>query len=99
MDRIFLQLEPDGTMKGKLESERVPGQGPDLPPDFIEVTDLPLPLGKASWDELHRHVYNRTTKKFTPPPPDPDEIKRGELRVKPTATWSTQDKDDAQRLL
>ena len=41
MRRHFVQLEPDGTAKAEVWSERVPGSGPDLPADFVEVTSEP----------------------------------------------------------
>jgi len=97
--RTFLQLESDGTVKAILSSSKVPGTGPKLPSDFIEVTSETLPPGKNAWDELLLSQYKRAGKVFTDPPPNADDVRRNGLKGKDIATWNTQDKDDAQRLL
>ena len=41
MTRHYVQLEADGTARAELYADRVPGSGPDLPADMINVTDEP----------------------------------------------------------
>lgn len=46
MARHFVQLDVDGeTVKAELYSDSVPGVGPDIPADFVEVQDDESYLG------------------------------------------------------
>ena len=101
MSRIFLQFESisDKTIKAKLESNSVPGVGPGLPADFIEVTSTSFPSGITSWDQVVGYAYNEGDGSFTAPPA-PAPTKRDQLKAKPKATWTTEDIAEAlQELL
>ena len=39
--RHFVELEPDGTVKAEVYSDHVPGAGPDIPANIVEVTSEP----------------------------------------------------------
>jgi len=106
--RLFMQFLPDGQLFHLLESSKVPGVGPAIPADFVEVTALPIPAavkvpGDAyrSWERMLQGFYNRGTKKFTLPAPEtpsPAELRKQELKDQPTP-WSDAERDEYLRLL
>jgi hypothetical protein len=55
--RKFIQFDAEGRVTGQLESLRVPGYGPDIPDDFVEVTDRT----DGPWEGK---IYDRATDTF-----------------------------------
>ena len=93
--RVFLQIL-NNKVNAVLYSDKVPGVGPGLPSDFIEATNMRLPLGAGTWDEVLGYTYDSGNGSFTPPPPPP-QTRREQLKA--NTTWTTQDRDDAIREL
>ena len=93
--RTFLQLDSN-VVKARLNSASVPGEGPGLPSDFIEVTGILMPLGVSSWDELMGHTYDARDGSFTPPTPPPQTRRQ---QLKEQLTWTTAERDEAIREL
>jgi len=91
--RTFLQLNGN-VVKATLKSDMVPGVGPNLPSDFIEVTSTPLPAGINNWSEVLNYTFSDGV--FTPPP-TPSKTSRELLKEK--TTWTATDRDSAIREL
>tara|TARA_R100001530_G_scaffold107627_1_gene75289 strand:- start:234 stop:545 length:312 start_codon:yes stop_codon:yes gene_type:complete len=98
--RYFIQIE---TVNGKeivtstLESKFVPGEGPELPPDFVEVTDMAEDQRPStSW------IRDPVTDTWSPPKPpvkSADKVKMQELGDKPDILTLAEQSEAIQLIL